>query len=257
MPEPIPTSWQSPTIPEPPSAVMRHLTSGFMGLTLGLALAVPGVLWYKGRIDPLALAGITAADLGRAFASPSGTSSHKSRDTAVESPRAALVKVDIAPVPDKMLPEKSERSPHLVAAAPPVFAPARTEAVTPAPPPLAVPRYEPTPGPVAAAKPAPIDVITTAPVAPPVKPEVALLDDARRLIGDGDFPAARKVLENEVVATTPMARFLLAETFDPNFLAARGIRSVRAEVPRAVELYKEALDGGVDAARQRLNALKP
>jgi hypothetical protein len=32
---------------------------------------------------------------------------------------------------------------------------------------------------------------------------------------------------------------------------------VRAEVPRAIELYREALDGGMDAARQRLSALRP
>jgi hypothetical protein len=252
MPEPIPTSWQSPIMPDPPSAVMRHLTSGVLGLAIGLAIAVPGVLWYKGRIDPLALAGITAADLGRAFAS-SGSANFKARDAAVESPRAAMVKVDIAPVPEKVSPARSETVPQNVAAAPT----APVARVTPTPPPLAVPRYEPTPTPVTVARPTPSDIVTTTPVAPQVKPEVALLEDARRLIGDGDFPAARKVLENEAVASTPMARFLLAETFDPNFLAARGIRSVRAEVPRAVELYKAALDGGVEAARQRLNALKP
>ena len=69
--------------------------------------------------------------------------------------------------------------------------------------------------------------------------------------------AARRVLENQILATTPAARFLLAETYDPNFLAARGIRSVRAEVPRAIELYREALSGGIDTARQRLTGLRP
>ncbi len=262
MPEPIPTSWQSPIMPEPPSAVMRHVGSGLLGLTIGLAIAVPGVLWYKGRIDPLALAGITAADLGRAFASSSGTSNIKARDPAIDAPRAATVKVDIAPLAVKPVPERNEVPPQRIAVAPSAPPPVRTESVArvapaPAPSPLPVPRYEPTPAPIVAAKPPPVEIITTTPVAPPIKPEVAILEDARRLIGEGDFPAARKVLENEAVASTPMARFLLAETFDPNFLAARGIRSVRAEVPRAVELYKEALDGGVDAARQRLNALKP
>ena len=84
-----------------------------------------------------------------------------------------------------------------------------------------------------------------------------MLDEARRLLGEGDVPAARIVLENQILATIPAARFLLAETYDPNFLAARGVRSVRAEVPRAVELYREALNGGIDAARQRLTALRP
>lgn len=266
MPEPIPTSWQSPIMPDPPSAALRHLTGGVLGLAFGLAIAVPGVLWYKGRIDPVAMTGISVADLGRAFASTAGIASHKVRDAVTDAPRAALVKVDVAPMPvtsapatpAPVMPMTRETPPQQVAAAPVIAPPARTEPVArvapaPAPPPIAVPRYEPAPSPVVVAKPAPVEVI----VPPPVKPEVAILEDARRLIGDGDFPAARKVLADEAVASTPMARFLLAETFDPNFLAARGIRSVRAEVPRAIELYKEALDGGVDSARQRLNALKP
>jgi hypothetical protein len=119
-------------------------------------------------------------------------------------------------------------------------------------------REVPAAAPVAVLTPAPIEVITSvAPPAPPVKPEVAMLDEARRLLGEGDVPAARRVLENQILATIPAARFLLAETYDPNFLAARGVRSVRAEVPRAVELYREALNGGIDAARQRLTALRP
>ena len=85
----------------------------------------------------------------------------------------------------------------------------------------------------------------------------ALLDDARRLIGEGDFRTARSVLEDQAVAGMPDARFLLAETYDPNYLAARGVRTVRAEVPRAIELYRLALDGGIEAARQRISALRP
>jgi len=85
----------------------------------------------------------------------------------------------------------------------------------------------------------------------------ALLEDARRLVGDGDFRTARSVLEDQLVSSMPAARFLLAETYDPNYLAARGVRSVRAEVPRAMELYRLALDGGIEAARQRINALRP
>jgi hypothetical protein len=103
-------------------------------------------------------------------------------------------------------------------------------------------------------QPAPVEV---APAKPEPPRSEVLLNDARRLIGEGDLPAARQKLEDQALTTNAAARFLLAETFDPNFLAARGIRSVRAEVPRAIELYREALDGGMDAARQRLSALRP
>jgi hypothetical protein len=107
---------------------------------------------------------------------------------------------------------------------------------------------------VAVIKPVPVEVVTAQNEA--AKSE-ALLDDARRLIGDGDFRTARSVLEDQAISALPNARFLLAETYDPNFLAARGVRSVRAEVPRAIELYRLALDGGIDAARQRIIALRP
>ena len=107
---------------------------------------------------------------------------------------------------------------------------------------------------VAVIKPVPVEVVTAQNEA--AKSE-ALLEDARRLIGEGDFRAARSMLEDQAISALPTARFLLAETYDPNFLAARGVRSVRAEVPRAIELYRLALDGGIDAARQRINALRP
>jgi hypothetical protein len=259
MPEPIPTSWQSPVMPEPPSAVMRHVSGGLMGLTLGLVIAVPGVLWYKGRIDPLAYVGMTAADLGRAVAAPSMMPGMKHREPVVaETPRAATAKVDVVPPapPVEAPPQKVASVP--VSAPQTATSPAPYVAPAPAPPPLVVPRYETSPSPLTMVKPVPVEIITTtAPVPPEVKPEVVILDDARRLIGEGDFTAARRMLENETVAKVPDARFLLAETYDPNFLAARGVRSVRAEVPRAIELYKEALAGGIDAARQRLTALRP
>jgi hypothetical protein len=107
---------------------------------------------------------------------------------------------------------------------------------------------------VAAIKPVPVEVVTAQNEA--ARSE-ALLEDARRLIGEGDFRTARSVLEDQAISALPTARFLLAETYDPNFLAARGVRSVRAEVPRAIELYRQALIGGIDSASQRINALKP
>ena len=247
MPEPIPVAWQSPIMPRSPSVLSRHMGSGLLGLALGLAITVPGVLWYKGRFDPMALAGLSAADLGLAIAAPSGGMAVKVQQPVVDVRRTAVAPIDVvrSVVPSAAPGER-------LASAPSASSP--TQSV----PPAAMPREEPAAAPVAVLKPAPVDVVTSvAPPPPPVKPEVAMLDDARRLIGDGDFAAARRVLENEILATTPAARFLLAETYDPNFLAARGIRSVRAEVPRAIELYREALSGGIDTARQRLMGLRP
>ena len=248
MPEPIPVAWQSPVMPRSPSALSRHMGSALLGLVLGLAITVPGVLWYKGRFDPMALAGLTAADLGLAVAAPSGAAAVREREAVAEVRRTVVAPVDVVrSVGPSVAPAET------LASAPVPSSPPRAET-----PPIAMPREGPAMAPVAVAKPVPVEIINpVAPPPPPIKPEVAMLDDARRLISDGDFAGARRLLEDQLLATTPAARFLLAETFDPNFLAARGIRSVRAEVPRAIELYREALSGGIDAARQRLTALRP
>lgn len=249
MPQPIPVAWQSPVMPRSPSALSRHMGSGLLGLALGLAITVPGVLWYKGRIDPMAMVGLSASDLGLAVAAPSKPPVVEERQAVAEVRRTVVAPVDVvrSVVPSAATSEKVE--PVATASAPP----------SPPPAPVVVPREEPAPAPVAVLKPVPSEIVTSIapPQPPPVRPEVAMLEDARRLIGDGDFVAARKVLEDRLLTTTPEARFLLAETYDPNFLAARGIRSVRAEVPRAVELYREALSGGIEAARQRLTGLRP
>jgi len=245
MPEPMPTSWLSPVKPQPPSALMRQLGSGLLGLTLGLALTVPAVLWHKGRIDPLIVLGWTAADLGLAIAAPASTASAKAREASTgvpgtllaDTPRAASITVDIA------------RSPIPAEPAAPSASVTAVAAVTDS-----APRDNPSAGTMVVLQPPPVYVAPPTPEPP--RSEV-LLEEARRLIGEGDFSAARRTLEDRELAGIAEAHFLLAETFDPNFLAARGIRSVRAEVPRAIALYRQALDGGIDAARQRLTALRP
>jgi hypothetical protein len=84
----------------------------------------------------------------------------------------------------------------------------------------------------------------------------ALLERAREMIGDGNMMRAREILGDALLAGNPRGAFALAETYDPNILAATGARDVRAEVERARTLYAKALAGGVAAAENRLNALK-
>jgi hypothetical protein len=235
MPEPMPSAWLSPVKPAPPSTFLRHLGGVLMGLTVGLAIAVPGVLWHKGRIDPLAMIGMATSELGIAVAAPVAATVKVAAPVAEAPPRVARVPVEVA------------------RDATPVIAPPSTPTkVATAPEPIS--RATPTASTMVVLQPAPVEV---APAKPELPRSEVLLNDARRLIGEGDLPAARQKLEDQALTTNAAARFLLAETFDPNFLAARGIRSVRAEVPRAIELYREALDGGMDAARQRLSALRP
>ncbi|MET0568044.1 MAG: hypothetical protein ABWZ74_03110 [Hyphomicrobiaceae bacterium] len=83
-----------------------------------------------------------------------------------------------------------------------------------------------------------------------------MLERAREMIGDGNMLRAREILGDALLADNPRGAFALAETYDPNILAATGARDVRAEVERARTLYAKALAGGVAAAENRLNALK-
>ncbi len=105
----------------------------------------------------------------------------------------------------------------------------------------------PAPAPVAAQRPAPV-----APAVPP--PDH--LADALALINQGDIGGARDRIQAADPDANPLALLALAETFDPNMLAAWSIRGAHADVDRARLLYQRALSHGVTKARQRLEALE-
>ncbi|MDX2203568.1 MAG: hypothetical protein NW223_12525 [Hyphomicrobiaceae bacterium] len=81
-----------------------------------------------------------------------------------------------------------------------------------------------------------------------------VLVQARQKIDGGDVLAAREILAGE--APLPPLLFALAETYDPNMLAAWGSRGVTADVQRARALYARALEQGYGRALPRLDALR-
>jgi hypothetical protein len=78
------------------------------------------------------------------------------------------------------------------------------------------------------------------------------LAEATRRIETGDVVGAREIL---VALEEAPAVFALAETYDPNMLAAWGTHGVSADPDRARALYKKALQQGFDKARRRLEEL--
>ena len=86
--------------------------------------------------------------------------------------------------------------------------------------------------------------------------EMALLEQCETMIARGDMQGARLELANAASAGSPVARFALAETFDPNMLAAWGLRDRVADVGTARALYAQALKAGVARAAQRISALE-
>jgi len=79
--------------------------------------------------------------------------------------------------------------------------------------------------------------------------------DGKERIAAGDIAGGRQVLQPAVAANEPEAIMALAETYDPNMLAAWGVRDVAADVQLARELYQKALSAGIGSARGRLQGL--
>ena len=86
--------------------------------------------------------------------------------------------------------------------------------------------------------------------------EMALLERCERMIAGGDMQGARLELAHAASVGSAVARFALAETFDPNMLAAWGVRDRVADVGTARALYAQAFAAGVDRAAQRIAALE-
>ncbi len=75
------------------------------------------------------------------------------------------------------------------------------------------------------------------------------------MIRQGDIAGARVILARLDRAGNRQATLTLAETYDPALLAQWNVRGIKPDPAKAAELYQRAIDGGVNAARARLNAL--
>ena len=83
-----------------------------------------------------------------------------------------------------------------------------------------------------------------------------LIVRARALLGQGNIAAARIVLERAIEMGSAQASFTLAETYDPVILSAWGTYGTRGDATKARELYAKAHAGGIQEAKDRLNALR-
>ena len=84
-------------------------------------------------------------------------------------------------------------------------------------------------------------------------------EDMQRLAGKaadairaGDIASARLVLEHAMRAGDATAIYALAETYDPRVLVRLRVQGMRGEPDKARELYRRALDSGIEEARARL-----
>ena len=78
---------------------------------------------------------------------------------------------------------------------------------------------------------------------------------ARVLLGRGDIGSARIVLQHATEMGSAQASFTLAETYDPVILSKWGTYGTRGDAKRALDLYAQALAGGIKEAKERADAL--
>jgi hypothetical protein len=86
--------------------------------------------------------------------------------------------------------------------------------------------------------------------------EARLVARASVLLGQGDIGSARIVLERAAETGNAQASFTLAETYDPLILSRWGAYGTRGDASKARDLYAKAAAGGINEAKERLDALR-
>lgn len=230
---PIPSTWRTP--PEPPrSGTLRdQVRAGALGFATGLAVVIPAVLLLTGRLGDLPIDSLFGQN--EPLSETAGQSAAGPAQSQLQVPQRTVSTTLVT----------KPQTPLSASAAVPLAS------TTPAPS-----RETPSFAPVTTTPPSVSPVVAKA--EPPAEPKVswtsAIAEGKGRILA-GDIVGGRKMLEPAVAANEPEAIMALAETYDPNMLAAWGVREVTADVQRARELYQKALRAGVEPARARLAGL--
>ena len=228
-PMPIPSTWRQPFPQEDDRWFRRQMGAAVLGLIAGLMIVVPTVLWLSGFFSPQK-SGPTAA----ARVAPSAADARAAPETKVADVKT--IRVPVRPM-DLVRPE--EKPPESAAQ----FVTASIE--------------QPRPAPIEAEPPPQVPVIATARLIDPNKARIdGLLAQAAQRIDGGDITGAREMLQGADDGGQGAVFFALAETYDPNMLAAWGTRGVAADADKARALYHKAFDLGVAQAQKRLDALR-
>ena len=230
-PMPIPSTWRQPSPQDDDRWFRQQMGAAVVGLIAGLMIVVPAVLWLSGFFGPQR-SGPTAA----ARVAPTAVDVRASPDAKTVDVKTVRVQVRSV---DQARP--AEKPPESAAQ----FV---TGSVEP-------PRSAPVE--VKSSFPPPVPVIPSARLIDPNKARIdELLAQAAQRIESGDVVSAREMLASADDGAQGPVSFALAETYDPNMLAAWGTRGVAADAAKAREIYHKAFDLGVAQAQKRLDALR-
>jgi hypothetical protein len=260
-PMPIPSTWRQPTPRDEDRWVSQQMGAALLGLVAGLIIVVPTVLWLSGWF------GTKGSRIG-----PGDPTVMASAET--RTPEVRTMKVQV----------------HSLERPPEAAGPYVTGSLEPRLPPEARQSLDQTPAASTAARLVETTVAdarvaearaaearaaearvaslkeaeTRALEANAAERKVAearaatdnMLARARRRLDSGDVTGAREILVSADDGAQGVVTFALAETYDPNMLAAWGSRGVAADVAKARSLYRKALGLGVAHAQNRLEALR-
>jgi hypothetical protein len=216
-PMPIPSTWREPPSSDGDRWLRQQMGATLLGLGAGLLVVIPVVLWLSGWLG--------AAQKSR----PVRTAEAAIAPIEPRSSEVKTVRVQVRPVE----PVGQTAAQYVTGSIDPRVAvePSRTVEQ----PPKAPERAE-----------------RTEPV-PRIEERLA---EAKHRIENGDVSGARDVLSAAEGSAPGPISFALAETYDPNMLAAWGTRGAIADVARAKALYHKSLDFGMVRAQVRLDALQ-
>jgi hypothetical protein len=186
-PMPIPSTWRQPVTNEGDRWFRQQMGAAALGLAAGLLIVVPTVLWLSGWI-------------GGGKQKVASVPTSQAGDFARPSSEVKTVKVQVRPV-DR---SSGETASQFVTSSVSAEAPRRPDASAT----IATARV---PEPVATIR---------VPEVPQQSPAEEALAQAARRIESGDIAGAREVLSGGELQAVGQASFALAETYDPNMLAA-------------------------------------
>jgi hypothetical protein len=228
-PMPIPSTWRQPTYGDEDRWYRQPMGAALLGLTAGLMIVVPVVLWMSGWLDARrGRTTVAAAPVAAVAASASAPD--------LKAAEVRTLKVQVRPL---------DATAADGASAPLVTASVEPRSVSEAPAVV----EQPSPAAIAAR-------FAETQAAELRARQERLLVRALQRVESGDVPGAREMLAAADDGSQGSVAFALAETYDPNMLAAWGARGVAADVAKAKALYRKALSLGVANAQGRLDALR-
>lgn len=263
-PMPIPSTWREDAKEDVEKGWFVEQTwAAVLGFAVGLVIIVPAILFATARFGALDVPAIATGgkvalvQLGAAGGVTSTSPTVDSVESAAPAPDVQEADRTFAASP----PEPVLRNGPAPAEQPSASVVSPEKQATEVPEIRVVTRPT-TPVQVAdsgtvASKPSePSSTPAVEPTAPAtLESKLPTLEEAHRRIALGEVLEARKLLAQLASGGDAEAVFALAETYDPNVLAAWAIQGVAADVSKARLFYSMALSRGLQKARQRLTAL--